>query len=212
MRVRIAFNPPEDKEDVELTYLFIDTALGYIEDDPRVYRIPEYAIRGKTRMSLMFYELSVNEAERIEEIFLGEIAEDGFIKEVKRYESDREEKAGKYLFYRTPMNETARRNLERSPGHNKDVTESNIFKIIRSCEVSVLKICYDADKTDNPITLLTFIRAERHGAIEPWGGDDNELRDYIDMKIANERMPKNRRVRHPRRPRDRSRRSKTSEI
>ena len=203
MQVRIVFNPIEDEKDEDLIYLLMDILIQEI--DALLFRTPDYVLRGKNKLTLTFYGLSVKEAEKIRNLVSKEIVEDGVVKRVSLCHAKLEEDTGPYLFIQPEYKEGVKEELESKHGYGIDVR-----KIVFDVMHSTAKVLYEDYKREDataPLTTTAYIMGMFFRVFEPTGDgeDDEELRDWIDQKIAGEPMYRDR----PRRTRHRSKRRRS---
>lgn len=193
MQARITFNRAQDPEDRDFIYLFLDVALERIDDV--LFRKPDYVVRGRHKITVTFYGLSRREAETIRDEIRPEIYEDGLVDRVTVMNSQIEEDPGPYQFIPTEYKEGVKEDLESKKGYGLDIR-----KIVLSVMRSTAQVLYEEyEDTSTPITTTAFILGYISGVFAP--DDEEYFRDWLDEKIANEPMYKERKRR--RRPRGR---------
>lgn len=202
MQVKIVFTRIEDEEDETLIYLLMDVMIKEI--DALLFRTPDYVLRGKYKLALTFYGLSRDEARKIHELASKEIVDEGVVKRVSIGNAKLEEDPGPYMFIQPEYREGAKEDLEDKHGYG-----INIGEVIASIMHSTAKTFYEDYKREDataPLTTTAYMMGIIMGVFEPTGETDEEMRDWIDDKIAQEPMYKERRRRVRRRLKKRIRR------
>ena len=201
MQVRITFEIIEDEDDEELTYLLIKLLLD--RADELLYRRPDYVIRGRHKVTLTIYGLSVNEAEILHRVGSNEITDEGIVRRVTIINSKLDEDTGPYRFTIPEYAEGAREQLSENKKFNLDV-DSFVSWIVQNTIDSIENVYYEDAReifgeSVGELTTRAVAKYETRHYLERAPEDPEDMEDYLTEIIANEPMYKER-IRRPKKP------------
>ena len=197
MKIRIIFITSEDWEDEELINTLITLILSAIEDE--LHYLPALDIRGKKRLSVSFFNLSKRETDVILGIIMPEKVNDGLIDRII-VSQPKEENPTDKVFMFTPPGYRSKEDEEKASERKRHGMDME--RMVRRILIINLNVIYDVLIEKDPDWKLPPLTTKAMLQIE----DLREDEDYLAQRIASEKMPKDRVLRRPRRPRNRTRR------
>ena len=203
MQVRITLAVIRDEDEAELASLFLFLLLDRI--DTKLFRTPDYVIRGRHKITITFYGLSEDEADKIYKIALREIGtgEDSLITRAMKLKGLRqEEDMGNYRYIQPEYKEGVKENLESNKGFDLDIKERVGKGILLAVWTTASVLYDDFDDEDKPLSIMAALMQD---VLKKMLSEDDEedprfLELYVTRKVTKEHMVREGRKPRPKKP------------